>query len=234
MGRPAEAAAEGATPQHASRLRRSGELLLIFVAAPGLLSLASAERRWIVAPCIFLGAALCIALVRDEPGWSWRSVFAGSGSRRELGPLLLRAVLVPAGLLALLCLTGHAPSFRMPREQPLVWLAVLALYPLLSALPQELLYRPFFFHRYGDLFPSAAARACASALLFAWGHLLVHSPSALLLSAAAGALLSLTWLRSRSLWLVTLEHSLYGAFAFTAGVGGMFVNGTRLVSSVLR
>ena len=53
-----------------------------------------------------------------------------------------------------------------------------------------------------------------------------------LLATAAGALISITWHRYRSLTLAAIEHSLYGAFGFTAGIGGTFVNGVRLMSSL--
>ena len=39
----------------------------------------------------------------------------------------------------------------LPRQRPGLRLLVLLLYPLLSVYPQELLYRTFFFQRYGAL-----------------------------------------------------------------------------------
>jgi membrane protease YdiL (CAAX protease family) len=96
------------------------------------------------------------------------------------------------------------------------------------------MYRTLFFHRYGDLFATARSRLVASALLFGWAHVLVHNGVAVLLASAGGLLFAQTWSRSRSLLLVGLEHTLYGAFLFSAGLGGMFVNGVRLVSASLR
>jgi hypothetical protein len=63
---------------------------------------------------------------------------------------------------------------------------------------------------------------------------MVHNPLAVGLAALAGGLLSITWVRSRSLLLVGIEHTIYGAFVFTAGIGGMFVNGVHLVSRLVR
>jgi membrane protease YdiL (CAAX protease family) len=214
------------------RLQRCGELLLLYVAAPGAIALASIGHRWIVLPSILAGSAVSCALLWFDESYDRRRLF--DLSRRRLGPLLLRTALILLALLVLLWAAGQVPSFRMPRERPLVWLGVLVLYPLLSALPQEVMYRVLFFHRYGDLFQTSAARIAASALLFGWAHVLVHNHIAMLLATAGGILLSITWHRSRSLLLVSVEHSLYGAFIFTAGVGGMFVNGVRLVSSVLK
>jgi membrane protease YdiL (CAAX protease family) len=141
---------------------------------------------------------------------------------------------VLAALLAVLRASGQWPSFRLPREQPEVWLGVLFIYPFLSALPQELMYRALFFHRYRALFPNAPAMIAASALCFGWAHVVVHNKLAMLLATGAGLLLSFTFAATRSVPLVGLEHWLYGALILSAGIGGMFVNGTRLVSSLLR
>lgn len=216
------------------RLQRCVELLLLYVATPGVIAVASVGHRWVVLPSILAGSAASFALLWFDESYVRRRLFDLEGVRGRLLPLLLRTALLLLALLVLLWAAGQTPTFRMPREQPLVWLGVLALYPLFSAAPQEIMYRALFFHRYGDLFPTPAARIAASALLFGWAHVLVHNTLAMLLATAGGFLLSITWRRSRSLLLVTVEHSLYGAFVFTAGVGGMFVNGVRLVSSVLK
>jgi len=208
--------------------RRWVEWTLLYLAAPGCLSLLTRSHRWIVLTAIVAGSLLALALLRSRPGDGPRE-----GSRRELLPLLLRAGVALLLLCLLLWLGGRWTSFALPRERPRVWLVVLLLYPLLSALPQELLYRALFFRRYGDLFPTPALAMAACALAFGWAHLMVHSAAAMLLACGAGLLLSITWQRSRSLLLVTLEHTLYGAFVFSAGIGGMFVNGVRIVSSLL-
>jgi membrane protease YdiL (CAAX protease family) len=216
-----------------SRPRLLLEWSLLYLIAPGAIALVSAGHRWVVLASIVASSALSIALLFRDPTWPRAQLTTLAGFRQELLPMLLRAVLAMAALLLFLLATGRWPAFSLPRRQPLLWLGVLALYPWLSALPQEVMFRALHFHRYGSLFPTPAARASASALVFGWAHVLVHNGPAMLLAALAGALLSLTWLRSRSLWLVGLEHTLYGALVFTAGVGGMFVNGIRIVSSLM-
>ncbi len=237
MTRPGLASAAPPTSAKAARpskAQRLGELGLFYVAAPGLIALASAGHRWVVAPTIALGALLSALVLWRDPSYDRRAFWGLAAFRAGLLRLLLRSALALLLLSAGLWAAGAWPAFRMPRERPLVWLGVLALYPLLSAGPQEVMYRTLFFHRYGALFGSETARLVASALLFGWAHVLVHDGLAVLLATAAGGLLALTWRRSRSLLLVGLEHSLYGAFVFTAGVGGMFVNGVRLVSGLTR
>ena len=35
--------------------------------------------------------------------------------------------------------------FQLPRENPLLWITILFFYPLISVIPQEFIYRVFFF-----------------------------------------------------------------------------------------
>jgi membrane protease YdiL (CAAX protease family) len=202
------------------------EWILLYVLAPGLLALVTVGHRWIVLAAIGAGSIVAFALLP-------RSELTG-GAGNELKPALLRAALAVVALLVLLAVTGQWPSFQLVRERPQVFIGVLVLYPILSAFPQEALYRSLFFHRYGALFPTRASRIVASALVFGWAHVMVHNHLAMLLSALAGVLLSITWVRSRSLLLVGLEHTLYGACLLATGAGGLFVNGIRLMSSILR
>jgi uncharacterized protein len=224
----------GRDAQTTLRARLAAELFLLYVAAPGLLALVSKAHRWVVLASIVGGSLLSIALLLRDRTFDRSAIWGGEAFRAGALRMLVRTVLVLLLLLAGLAVAGRFPEFRVPREQPAVWLCVLALYPLVSAVPQEVMYRSLFFHRYGALFPSDRSRLAASALLFGWAHVLVHNGLAVAMATAAGLLLSLTWLRSRSLLLVGFEHTLYGAFVFSAGVGGMFVNGVRLVSAALR
>jgi hypothetical protein len=73
-----------------------------------------------------------------------------------------------------------------PRERPEVWIAVALLYPLFSALPQELIYRSFFFWRYRRLFPSRLGMIAASAAAFAFLHIIYDNWHALALTAVGG------------------------------------------------
>lgn len=55
-------------------------------------------------------------------------------------------------------------------------LAVILLYPLLSAAPQGLVYRVFFFHRYQILFRKPQTMILASAVAFAFSHIVFRNP----------------------------------------------------------
>jgi membrane protease YdiL (CAAX protease family) len=117
--------------------------------------------------------------------------------------------------------------FHLLRRAPLLWAAVMVLYPVVSAYAQELFYRAFFFQRYRRLLGRGSAAVVVSALLFGFAHIVFGRWIAVALSAAGGVLFARTYLSSSSLALATIEHALYGDFLFTIGLGEFFYHGTR-------
>jgi membrane protease YdiL (CAAX protease family) len=96
-------------------------------------------------------------------------------------------------------------------------------YPIVSVYPQELLYRAWFFHRYGPLFGSDGLTIVASAVAFAWGHVFFPRPRvAMLLTLAGGLLFAYDYLHTRSLGVASIEHALFGDLLFTIGLGRFF------------
>ncbi len=114
----------------------------------------------------------------------------------------------------------------LPRRDPLLWMAVMVFYPLASVLPQTLLYRCFFWHRYEPLFPSARHAELAGATLFAVAHIVFLNPVAPLLSFVGGWLFLRTYRESGSFWASAAEHALYGAAVMTIGWGAWFYHGS--------
>jgi membrane protease YdiL (CAAX protease family) len=112
--------------------------------------------------------------------------------------------------------------FDLPRERPLLWAALLVLYPVASAWPQELVFRAFLMHRYRPIFGEGRLAVAASAIAFSFMHVVYMNWPALLLTLPAGALLALTYRRTGSVAASTLEHALYGILVFTLGLGRYF------------
>jgi len=73
-------------------------------------------------------------------------------------------------LLALVLILEPGTLFYFPRTHPVIWVLVMILYPGLSAYPQELIYRSFFFHRYSKIFKNNNQVICASSISFAALH----------------------------------------------------------------
>ncbi|HQT64592.1 MAG TPA: CPBP family intramembrane metalloprotease [Acidocella sp.] len=120
------------------------------------------------------------------------------------------------------------PSFflALPRQHPLFWLLIMALYPLLSVWPQEMIYRRFLFHRYSRLFPKPQWMIAASALAFGFAHIIFLNMVAVPLTIAGGWLFAQSYARHRSLRLACFEHALYGCLIFTIGLGQYFYTGS--------
>jgi uncharacterized membrane protein YbhN (UPF0104 family) len=97
-----------------------------------LLAPLSSGHRWLVLPAILGGGAIALWLLRRDRAAAGNELASREERRRELLSMLARVLVVSLLLLALVTLLGMPPAFRMPRERPLVWLAVLSLYPFVG------------------------------------------------------------------------------------------------------
>ncbi|NBX74601.1 MAG: CPBP family intramembrane metalloprotease [Alphaproteobacteria bacterium] len=201
------------------------EWLAIFVALPVLISLAG--QRWLV-----FGALWVFALV--GAWWLWRahavSVRAEWNSRgflSEAKTIVWRFLGVACVLSLVTWLLVPEKFLQFPQQRPQLWGMVMLAYPLLSVWPQEVLFRSVFFRRYAALFVSDRAMMVASGLAFGFVHIIFHNWVAVVLSCLAGVLWANTYARTRSLAAVWVEHSLYGCFIFTVGLGSYFFTGAN-------
>lgn len=199
------------------------ELGAIYFAAP-LLILATRKRLVMLAVLWFgaIGAYRFVSRRRtrsfaDE--WNWAGLRAGAP-----GVVLRFAILAALVALALWHFAPHA-FLSFPRQRPGFWLLVMVLYPVLSVLPQELIYRSFLFHRYEPLFGGAWRYVLASALIFGFAHIMFLNWIAPAMTVIGGALFATSYRRHGSLALSCLEHALYGDMIFTVGLGSYFFSG---------
>lgn len=129
-------------------------------------------------------------------------------------------------LLLVLWLTQPSAVFSLLLQRPKLWLIVMLAYPLVSVLPQEFVYRVFFFDRYRELFGNDTGMVIASAAVFSLGHLVFRNWQSVVLTFVGGFLFARTYQRTASLKLVSVEHALYGCALFTLGYGRYFFEGT--------
>lgn len=215
------------------RARLWSELVVLFVGVPLLMALYFDDiMAWgvlgafsLVAILVLLGTVAAI-LLAITPGFSFRRLLMGPVFREWkliIGVSALAAFSCAAFVLVLL------PSerfFDLPRYNTPVWLIVLGAYPLLSALPQELIYRTLFFERYGVLFPGTMAAAAANGAAFGFGHLFYMHPVTIAFTAIGGALIGWAYLsRGRSVLLTWVLHSIAGWLIFSSGLGDYFHSG---------
>jgi uncharacterized protein len=115
--------------------------------------------------------------------------------------------------------------FALAVERPGKWAKIMVLYPFTSVLAQELVYRAFFFHRYGPLFKSRWTLIAVNALVFGFAHILFRNWVAVGATIIGGALFAWRYERTRSFWAVWVEHVLWGWLMFTVGLGVYFFTG---------
>jgi len=156
----------------------------IFGVLPAILAICR-PHGWIY-PLLWLLAALAWRTLHKNPGYSWRMDWNKQALNRDtIKAILKRFVLFAALLLAFTWVMIPERLFSLPREKPQVWVMVMILYPLLSVIPQELIFRSFFFRRYESWLDTPHKRMVASALAFGWAHIVLLNWVAVLFSAAA-------------------------------------------------
>lgn len=216
-------------PDLARRVRLVFEIALFFVGAPLLVSYTLHALRlplfYVLQP-ILLGF---FAYLLWDPTFLLRRELARGFSLGSLAAML-GTFLVLGGAIAYAAYALYPPGFlSFPRRVPRLWLTIMVLYPIMSVLAQEFVYRTFFFHRYGPLFGDRRWAAIATnAALFGFGHIIFENWIAVVGTFLAGLLFAYRYDMTRSLWAVWLEHSLYGCLIFTVGLGRYFFTGISI------
>lgn len=202
------------------RLLLLTEFVLLFLVPPALIYFRLLPNFPI--PYLLVGTVVAVFLARHDPSITLDALLSTAGLRHGWLPVVLRD-LIPTVLLALYVWVRHPDEFfGLPRRQPKLWLLVMFLYPALSVLPQEYLYRSYFFSRYEPLFGSGMGMVFASSLAFAFVHIIFRNAPAIWLSFVGSLLFSLTYLHTGLYLLVCLEHAFYGNLAFSIGLGTFF------------
>ena len=217
MDRPPAPAYKGIMPG----LLLWSEFLALFGLLPLLFALG-----WLPVPKIPLllaVAAACLAYLA-RTGNLDRPYIAGllRDNRNAVRFMALRCLAVTILSVAAVLATDPGLLFGFPRTRPILWLMVMLLYPILSAFPQEAIYRAFLFRRYTPILKSPEALTVASVLAFSFLHIVFANWIAVLLTLPAGYVFTRTYRRTGSLTLATMEHAAYGCIVFTTGLGRFF------------
>lgn len=192
------------------------EFLLIFVAAP--LTVAVVKQRVLMALVLWGIALAAWVLTRRHEA----PAPAAEQTRLALRSMALHFAVIAPVLVLGTWLALPELFLSLPRNHPWHWLAVMLGYPILSVLPQEIVYRRFALLRYAPLFGTNLGFVIASGLAFGFGHVIFFNPVAVVLSTLGGFLFTAHFLQHRSLALVCLEHALYGCLIFSIGLGRFF------------
>lgn len=200
------------------------EFLVMCIVVPGIIIF----NKW--APFMFAflwgGALYAFIVYRSRYFKGWKDLWRGSEVNwNNMRPILIRWILASIGMFVFLWLYDPSKLFYIERHNPQIIPYLLILYPVLSAFPQEFIFCSFFFKRYRILFGSGTKMILASALVFAYVHVLYINPVAPPLSFLGGLIFALSFQKTKSLALVTIEHGLYGNSLFLIGLGWYFYSG---------
>jgi hypothetical protein len=202
------------------------EMLLLYIAAPFAVYWLLYDFHvplFTIFPVIF---AVFVIILTLDPDFSWRESLSRGVSLEALASIA-GVFVIAAPLLALYAWHEHPESFlAFPRYAKGIWVMVMILYPLVSVTTQEIMFRLFFFSRYGCLFGNRThAAILVNAALFAFVHIIFRNEIALVISFLGGLLFAWRYAQTRSYWAVVLEHTLYGNLLFTIGLGRYFYTG---------
>jgi len=198
------------------------EFLALFLGVP--IAMAAFFGLYPLFPVLIGFTVVAMILLALTPGFSARELLRG--------PVLTEWRLIAVFGLGCLILTfGLAQALvperylEMPRHRPELWLTIMALYPIFSAIPQELIFRPLFFRRYGRLFRNDGLALAANSAAFGMAHLFYMNPVTIALTCLGGLVFGWVYLRYGSVLLAILLHALAGQLVFTSGLGIYFYHG---------
>lgn len=173
-------------------------------------------------PVLFIAAFLLLI----DPTFRMRKELGrGMGWRNALTIVMIFLI---GGSAAALWIKANHPSWflEFPANRPDTYMRIMIAYPVFSVAAQELLYRTFFFHRYGPLFGTHVwLIVTLNGLLFGYAHIVMNSAFAIAATALGGLILAARYAASRSFWAVFIEHTLWGWLIFTIGLGRYFFTG---------
>ena len=127
--------------------------------------------------------------------------------------------------LGIMAATAPDQVFNILREAPWMMLVIALGYPVLSALPQELVFRPLFFRRYGAILPGGGAGLGLNAVLFSLAHLMYWSWIVAAMTLAGGLIFARAYEVERSFPMAVVLHSVAGLVIFATGMGVYFYSG---------
>jgi len=214
-----------------ARAWRVLEMALLYVAAPFAVDQAVHREGIPVFIALLPVLAVILMFLSVDPTFSLRRELTRGFSLRQFFYILLTFA-VGGGIVATYVAQYHPELFlEFPRNRPETYTRIMLLYPLMSVLVQELVYRTFFFHRYGVLFGNWWwAAILLNGVLFGLGHIVIGTPLAIYGTMATGALFAWRYAMTRSFWAVFIEHTLWGALVFTVGLGRYFFTGVGVLT----
>jgi membrane protease YdiL (CAAX protease family) len=206
----------------------TAELLVLFVLAPASLYLfryLNGRMPFVLLPTLWVGSIVCLVVMRVNGRFRFANLLRVTGWRRDLPRVLGQWIVLATVIAGLTLWLEPGRLFGLVRQRPRLWIMIMCLYPIFSALPQTIIWRAFLFNRYEPLVGDGRRLILLSAVTFSFSHLLFQNWFALGFTLVGGLMFAWTYARTRSVIISTIEHALYGDFLFTIGLGWYFYHG---------
>jgi membrane protease YdiL (CAAX protease family) len=212
-------------PTSNSRLYLAAEFLLLFLGLPILLYTQRHSLDGLIVPTLLLLAGGCTMVLLYDQQFDRTQLWNRKQFMKRLGRMV--AIFVPGAAAVVVALAFFRPDLLLtfPQTYPKVWIILMLTYPILSVYPQEVIFRAFLFHRYHALFPNARSKIAVSGIAFGIAHIVFANWVAPLMTAASGVWFARTYSRTGSTLQASIEHGLWGCFAFTIGLGWYVYSG---------
>jgi uncharacterized protein len=209
----------------AKKIYLSIEFFSLFILLPVTLLLFRTSMRRMVIPILLAVCIMILILLLFDRSFDKKRLWKAKDFFKHLKPVIKRLIIGGVVLAILVYVLNRFAFFILPQKNFRFWLIILVLYPLVSAYPQEIIYRLFFFHRYKSIFKRNREMVIFSGFSFGFAHLFFFNFWALILSTIGGILFANTYLKSDSVIITSIEHGLWGDLIFTLGLGVYFYSG---------
>ncbi|WP_371809137.1 CPBP family intramembrane glutamic endopeptidase [Ruegeria sp. HKCCD5849] len=198
------------------------EFGLFYIGLPLLIAVLF-PPNWMF-PALFALTGLGIVLLHQTPGFHWAEL-RYEWANWSLREVLLFTVVVTVFCVGLIQMTRSDAAFFLAIHRPDMLAFIWVGYPLLSALPQELLFRPLFFRRYHAILPKGRAAYLLNAAIFSFAHLMYWSWIVAFMTLAGGLLFTWAYRQRGSFFYAVLLHAIAGNIIFAVGLGVYFYSG---------
>ncbi len=199
-------------------LYKGFEFFIIFILIP--LSLVLSYPFWIKLGIGFMGFFYIVFMLLKVEKEKFR-IAKNLNFRLFIKQTLVKFLVIVCITTLFVWLTNKEALFMVLINKPKLWLFILFIYSAFSVYPQELVYRTFYFKRYHNLFKNKNLFIFLNAVVFSLGHIFFKNTLVIVLTFLGGLLFAITYNKTKSTLLVTIEHAIYGCWLFTVGMGDM-------------
>ena len=196
------------------------EFLIIYFLIPFIvisINFFFSEQKIFVFLPLFLVFFLSLNLLKKTPSFSFESLKKKTEWKFFF---LISLVFIISGFFYTIILDSNL-LFNLPKNYFFLWVIVILIYPILSVIPQEIIFRVLFFERYSCLFQNQFLYLILNSIIFAYIHLVFQNFHAFFITLITSPIFAYAYL-NKSFKTCFLIHTFGGQLVFTFGLGEFF------------